>query len=323
MGIMSLSEIMDRSIDVLRKYMKSIVLFSLVYGLIYTAGVVFLIFGGSIVIVLSTAILQSAVIPVILLSLIFIIIVVIIMASKVGVIKITSQVYSGEKVGLGEAMAASFKNLHKLLGIFLIELLSFIPVLIVLGGIVYFVSKSIDTAMLVNTAFGAREIILIILFILVILVFIFGVQMYYTWFSFALQAAVIEKRGIIASVKRSFGLIKRNFWRIFGITLLIGFTVYAIQSSLTSFMTGILSLLYLLVKFLNLPVDFLTFINMTYSLASFPISIISWLIITPVGAIMTTLLYYNQRFKKEGYDMVVKLRDMQKNEERKHSSELV
>ena len=82
---------------------------------------------------------------------------------------------------------------------------------------------------------------------------------------------------------------------------------------------AILGLLYLLAKSLSLPMDFLAFLNLTYSIANFPISILSWLVITPIGTIMTTLLYYNQRFKKEGYDMVIGLREIQKNDERKQS----
>lgn len=332
MGIMSLSEILDRSIDILKKHMKNIILFSLCYGMIYMLGVVVLVFGGGIFIAISTAILSNAAMPILLLGpiiflvVIFLIAIVMVMASRVGVIKITSQEFSDEKVGLGEAMGATFKNLHRVLGIFIIQLLLCIPLLIVLGGVVYFIIKNFDagiTAIMATGAFGAREIALIILFIVIVFVVFLGIQLYYTWFSFSLQTAIIEKKGIIASVKRSFELIKGSLWRIFGTTLLIGLTIYAIQNSLSSFLTGLLSLIYLLVKFLKLPMDYITFINLTFSMANWPITIISWLIITPAGTIMTTLLYYNQRFKREGYDMVIRLRNIEKNDERKQSSELV
>lgn len=323
MGIMGLSEIMDRAIDILRKYMKSIVLYSLCYGMIYIAGVFILVFGGGIFVALSAAVFPNVVVPVVFISVIGIIAGVMAMASKIGVIKISSQVYDDEKVGLGEALGASFKNLHKVIGLFLIEIVLFLPIGAVFGGILYFIIRFFNFSFGFTGSYGPLGIVLIILTILVFLLLFFVILIYTTIFSFALQAVVIEKKGIIASAKRSFMLIKKNFWRIFGTTLLIGLTIYAVQSSLTSFIALILSLFYLLIKFLNLPLDYLSFINLTFSLANWPISIISWLIITPMGTIMTTLLYYNQRFKKEGYDMIVRLKDIQKNNERKQSSELV
>lgn len=323
MGIMGLNEIMDRAVDVLRKYMKSIVLYSLCFGVIYTALIFFLIFGGAIFIAFSTAIFPNVVLPVIFISIIVIIAGVMVMASKVGVIKISSQVFSDEKEGLGEALGASFKNLHKIIGIFLIEVILFIPIGAVFGGIIYFIFRGLGASYGITAGNDPMGIISIILTILTLFSLFFIIIIYTTIFSFSLQAVVIEKKGVIASVKRSFGLIKKNFWRIFGMTLLIGLTIYAIQSSLTSFLTGLLSLFYLLIKFLKLPLDYITFINLTFSIANWPISIISWLIITPMGTIMTTLLYYNQRFKMEGYDMVVRLKGIQKNDERKQSSELV
>ena len=323
MGIMSLSEIMDRAVDILRKYMKSIVLYSLCYGLIYTAGVVLLLFGGGIFILLSVAILPNVVIPIIFFSIIGMIIGVMAMASKIGIIKIVSQVFSDEYVGFGEAMGASFKNLHKVIGIILIEILLLIPALIVFGIIIYFIANSLDTSITITGTYRSGEIILIILAILTGLAFLFVILIYSTMFSFSLHTAVIERLSVIASIKRSFSLIRKNFWRIFGATLLFGLTIYAIQSSLSSFLGGIISLLFLLLKLLNLPLDYITFLNLALSITNWPLRILSWLIITPVGTIMTTLLYYNQRFKKEGYDMVIRLKDIQKNDERKQSSELV
>ncbi len=323
MGIMSLSEIMDRAVDVLRKYIKSIVLYSLCYGLIYAAGVVFLLFGGGMFIVLSVAILPNVVIPIIFFLVIGIIVGVMALASKIVVIKIVSQVFSNENVGFGEALGSSFKNLHKVMGIVLIEILLLIPVLVVFGIAIYFISRSFDFSMTLVETYRAGGIILIILSILTVLVFLLAILIYSTMFSFSLHVIVIERLGVIAAIKRSFSLIRKNFWRIFGATILFGLTVYAIQSSLSSFLAGIISLLFLLLKLLNLPIDYITFLNLALALTSWPLRILSWLIITPMGTIMTTLLYYNQRFKKEGYDMVIRLRGIQKNDERKQSSELV
>lgn len=320
MGIMGLSEMLDRAADILRKQIKTIALYGLCYGLLYMVLIFVLIFGGGIFIAISTAIFPNLVLPAITIALTVVVIGVMGMASKVGIIKVSSQEFSDEKIGLGEALGASFKNLHKILGLLLIQVLLFTPAGAVFGGIIYFIVRSIESSIYIS---NSGRIPLIIITVLTVLVFLFVLQIYNTLFSFSIQSAVIEKMGIIKSINRSFKLVKNNFWRIFGITFLIGLITYGIQSSLTSFITLVLSVLYLLIKLLNLPLDYITFINMTFSVANWPITIISWLIIGPMATIMTTLLYYNQRFKKEGYDMVLRLRSIEKNNEGEQSSEPV
>jgi len=139
---------------------------------------------------------------------------------------------------------------------------------------------------------------------------------YVTMFSFSLQVLTIEKKGVINSVKRSFKLVKNNFWKIYGCIVLFGITVYAIRYSIMSFWALITSIIFMLLKFFSVQQNFTTFLTMALTYSNWPISLISWCIISPLGTIMLSVLYFNQRFKKEGYDMFLKLKEIEKSQER-------
>jgi hypothetical protein len=67
----------------------------------------------------------------------------------------------------------------------------------------------------------------------------------------------------------------------------------------------------------------MTFLISAYSIARWPLNLLAWLLISPMGIIMTTLLYFNVRSRKEGFDMLLKLREIQKNDERKQAGESI
>jgi hypothetical protein len=131
----------------------------------------------------------------------------------------------------------------------------------------------------------------------------------------------IENKGVFGALKRSYMLVKGNYFKILGCTILVNLTIYTIIYSLQSFLGMAFSILYILLKFLSIHQDLLTYATMMYSISSWPISILSWLVISPLGTIMITHLYYSQRFKKEGYDIALKLKKIQRDEEKVRLSE--
>ena len=94
--------------------------------------------------------------------------------------------------------------------------------------------------------------------------------------SFSLQCVLIEGFGPIAAISRSSRLVKDNWWRVFGYTiiwLLIAIAV-GLLLSIFSLIPGVTSQL---------------------------ISTIVGIIIAPIAAILFTLLYFDIRLRKEGY----------------------
>lgn len=308
MNLMSLSEVLDRSINTLRKNLKNIVLFNLVYSII--SGVIAFIF---IIIGILTAAFTSILAPssvgvVISTSLIILIIATFVMSVKIGIIKISAQQYTGENISVQNALTSSLVSLPKIFAILLLASIAFSPVLFVFWKLIIWVIESVDLYLF---GFG-MEIVewmsVIIIPLLMLFIVLFVVMLYYTVFSFSFQVAAIEKKGPIASIKRSFILVKNNFWKMFGYNLIFILTVMGIRYSLQSLVGLILGIIYLVGKLFSINQDYNILLASLYGVLSWPINILTWLIVSPIGGIMSTLLYFNQRFKKEGLDMELKLK---------------
>jgi len=323
MGVMSLAEIMDMSIEILRKYIKTILLFTLAYGVIFIGIIIISIIIGSILAAVTVGASLGPVVLGIVFSLWGFLLIAFSLASNIGMIKISSQDFLEEKVYVDNALKATFKNIFKVLGIVVLLTLLFLPVIGIFIAIVYFLYTSFQGPMIAYGAYGVNQIILIILFLITILVAIIVTVAYITLFVFSLQAVAIENIGVIKALKRSYGLVKNNYFKVFGCLILFSITIYAIRVSLDSFVAVASSIVFLVAKFLNIQQDYSIFIGKVVTNFQWPLNLLSWLVITPIGTTMITLLYFNQRFKKEGYDIVLNLKKIQKNEERKQLSEIV
>ncbi|WPC44565.1 hypothetical protein [Clostridium sp. JS66] len=321
MGIMNLSEIMDKSIDVLKKYIKTIFLFTLGYGAICGIGSVVLIVVAAILGTVAYEFLyKSFVLPSIILGLLGSFLFAFLLTYNVGVIKIASQDFLGDQVYADEAIGASFKNIFKVFSIVLIVTIFFIPVIVVFGIGLYLISKglkySIDSITIAYGISSMRYVGLIIaLLIIIIAVGIFW--LYATFISFSLNAVVIEKKYGFSALKCSYRLIKNEFWKIIGCSILFTVTILAVRVSLTGFIEAFLSIIYLIANFFNMQINYTDFIISASRYIEVPMNILMWLIIYPLSTIMMCNMYFNQRYKKEGYDMILRLKKIQKNHERK------
>lgn len=321
MGVMSLTEIMDNSIEVLKKYLKVIITFNFAYGALSIIGMIVFFIVGGIFLAISLAIRLNAVLIGIVFFIFTISIIAYITNFKIGLIKISSQEISKEKIYASQAISASFKKLFVVLGVILMEILLYLPVAGIFAAIGYLFFDEILKSNLIYGIYDKNEIgIMIIIFIFVLLM-ILSFLAYVTIFSFALHAVAIENKGVFAALKRSYNLVKRNYFKILGCTILFNLTSSAIIYSLQSFIGLLGGIIYMILKFLNFQQDLLKFATSVYNFSSWPISILSWLVITPIGTIMVTYLYYNQRFKIEGYDITLKLNKLQKVKEKEQLSE--
>ncbi|ERI91580.1 hypothetical protein HMPREF1982_03089 [Clostridiales bacterium oral taxon 876 str. F0540] len=326
MGIMNLSEIMDKSIDILRKHVKSIALFTVGYGIIAFLLILGLVIVSAIVLAIGSFIFSSArniVGAVIIISIIAVLGASFMVSLYSGTIKIASQEYCGETVFAHDAIKISFKSIFKVFVIILSAAVMFIPA----GGLIYLVGKkffgSFDRAFLMMGALDGRIIFMVIYSIIFGLAVVFIVSAYAAWFSFALHALIVEKKGPFASIKRSFKLVRKDYWKVFGSSVLFNLVVYAIRASVESLIALIASGVYMLGKILNISQDYTTFLTSVYTYINWPLNLIFWMVVTPIAAIMLTMLYFNQRFKKEGFDLELRLKEIEKNDERKQLSETV
>jgi hypothetical protein len=323
MGIMSLREVMDGAVDILRKYIKTTLMLTFGYGALGIGAAIIFILIGSIAAAIIFSLLKSKILLIIMVSVLVALVFAFFLSINVGMIKIVNQEFSGEKVLAHNVIGESIKSIFKVLGILVCALILFIPVITAFAGIVYLLVKGFKGSLIQLGIYRGKEILLIIFSIIVMIAAVVVILGYITLLSFSFHAMTIEKKGVIGSIKRSFYLVKDDFWRIFGCTLLFSFTIYAIRGSLESFCGVIAGFVFLILNALNAGQDFKAFITMVISIVNWPISLISWLIITPISMNMVSLLYFNQRFKKEGYDLVLKVRELKKIQERKEAGELV
>ncbi|UZW13017.1 glycerophosphoryl diester phosphodiesterase membrane domain-containing protein [Clostridium pasteurianum] len=321
MNIMNLSEIMDRSIEILKKYIKTIILFNLAYGVISFIAVVVLFVIGIILMFLFRDSLTSPIIFGIIFSILSLLGVSFFLSTNIGMIKISSQDFLGGKVYADEAIKISFRYIFKVFAIVICVFILFIPVMAILGAIIYYAYKGNELIFNSFDFYNPIEITLIITSVIILLVTAIIFLSYITWIIFSLHTLVIEKQSIFTSIKRSFQLVKGDFWKILGCIIIFSLSTFVIRLSLDSFLAVILSIFYMLLKFLSVEGDYVTFMGVIFVYARWPLSILSWLVISPVVTIMISLLYFNQRFKKEGYDILLKLKKIQQSEERNRTSE--
>lgn len=322
MGIMSLSEIMDASVEILKKHIKTIVTFNLAYGALCFMGIIAFIIVGAILTTLALISSSNGVVVGILLFILGIMIFTFIMCFKIGLIKISSQDVIQEKILASQAIGASFKKIFIVLGVIVMEIILYLPVAGVFAGIGYLFYNQFQTELLFSGIYDKNEIGSIIIIFVGILLIILSYLAYVTIFSFSFHAVAIENKGVFAALKRSYNLVRGDFFKILGCTILFTLTISTILYSLQSFLGIVMGIIYALLKLLNIEKDLLEFATIMYNYSSWPISALSFLVITPIGTIMTTYLYYNQRFKKEGYDIALKLNKLQKDEEKRQLCEV-
>ena len=127
-----------------------------------------------------------------------------------------------------------------------------------------------------------------------ILLLIAAALLIYVRLLLATQAIVLEGRGPLEGLLRSWRLVGQSFWRTLGIVVLVFIFAYIIA---------------LIVQLPALAVLALTgamFSNITlYQTISVLVSYLVMILILPLQFAIFTLLYYDLRVRKEGYDMEV------------------
>lgn len=212
-----------------------------------------------------------------------------------------ARVYRGEATSVLDAYRfgwRSFVSLLAIAGILLMLMLLLGTVVIACPFGVIFVSYFRDATTTqpngVFTALAALALLFVGLigFVLVILVV-------YTRFLFSTQAVVLEQRGPLDGLRRSWGLVRGSFWRTLGMLVLMGGLAYLISFTPALMLSFTLS-----------------FINRS-NIQDLVLNQIVTTIVAQLGLIIAlplqyglyTLLYYDLRVRKEGYD--IELRSQQ------------
>lgn len=203
-----------------------------------------------------------------------------------------ARAYTGQPVSIMQAYQIGWRRFFALVGA---SLATFVAGALVLG--LLFGCGFGATFVLLSNADGGAGVLagvalalgLLGLFALLLLAGLF----FYTRLLVTTQAIVLEGQGPLAGLGRSWRLIGGSFWRALAIAVLmyiLAYIIAGIPSSVASFALQMLS------------VGDLSAIMRNQVIVS-AIAVLGQVIVLPLQLVIYTLLYYDLRMRKEGYDL--------------------
>jgi hypothetical protein len=210
-------------------------------------------------------------------------------ALSAGAIWFSRQALSGEKINL--PVYNLFSIIGRAAAALLAQVLLALPYLAFMGGFIYFLFRYIPVF---NSVWFSR--VYFIFFILWGLAVTAGFFIYMHMFSLAIAAAVNERVLLFEAVRRSFALIKKDFWRLFALRVLWVLMVFALAAAAQ----GLLSLLPAISGLLLAGAGFSVQIMLLLQLLGGLASVVITFALGPLDGILTAVIYFNQRIKHEG-----------------------
>ncbi|BDZ58998.1 MULTISPECIES: glycerophosphoryl diester phosphodiesterase membrane domain-containing protein [Barrientosiimonas] len=191
----------------------------------------------------------------------------------------------GRRMSIGQAWSRVKGRLLALIGVNILQILIvFLPLMLVI-------------ALAIGIGYGASPEVGVIVGFLLVLAVIPVLVFLYVKLLFASAITVLERQGPITALKRSWALTRDQWWRIFGISLLATVLVLIISVMLLGF-AGI---------FIGLAAFTAggTSASVGSTVASLLVSMVIMTLTTPFTAGVTSLLYLDQRIRKEALDVTL------------------
>lgn len=200
---------------------------------------------------------------------------------------VVSRAVLGERMDAGSAWRQARPRLPALLGVTLLILLAAVTVVLLLlaPAFVAGAAGSVGGAVALGLLGGLAAVAAV-------------VYLFVAW-SLAPVAVVLEKQGVLASLRRSRRLVHPNFWRVLGILLLINVLAQLIAGLLSApFVGGAFVVAYLIGDGETLNI-YRLLPAVILALGTIIGAAITW----PFTAVSTTLIYVDQRMRREALDI--------------------
>lgn len=316
-NLLSLTQVIDATYDIYRKYMKSfigyttlsmLVTTSIMYGVMIVVGIVFLL----IFLLLSTAFsFTGGENPMVIIILCIGFFILMLPAFSVmqlvaaGPIHGVEEIKKGNGITFGKMFNYSFKKIGYVITSTLAYSLVFIGI-IGLGGFVYFI---VYTFVLVQT-FVALQVGAAIVIGLIVLIGCcwFGING-----ALYLPVALCEKRHFFGAISGSFRLVEGQFKRMLGIIFSFSLSYFMIYLSLGGLSSVASNLLPLLLSGLGnagaLIGIFL--LQMLLLLVQLAVSVV----VAPIQYITIPIIYFNERNRRYGDDLHNRLNELIRKQE--------
>jgi len=218
------------------------------------------------------------------------------------------QSFSGRPINFTAALKSTFKSLWRIATVSLAEMIAGIPVIALIAFILYsvFASQGVFTIEFWRYShylyfFRPLNILLLSAIILAGSLIVLVV---YNYFALALPAAVFDRKHFFTAIITSYRLMKGDFCRILGIRVVFSGAVMIISysfSSISGILIGVSNALS------NSFSPNLYTLMIAGIVIQYIISLISSILIMPLSGILTSVIFFNQKIKKEGLDLAMQL----------------
>ncbi|WP_352419006.1 glycerophosphoryl diester phosphodiesterase membrane domain-containing protein [Proteiniborus sp.] len=221
-----------------------------------------------------------------------------------GIITIGSKEFLGNKVDISDAIMSAFKNILRVLSVIIAGVILFLPVFLVYGWIIISILSDYRYGLSLSNP-GI---------ILVSIIFMIAFIYFLTIHAFSIQVAILEKNYFFKALKRSRALVKGRFWKIFGCFISSSLTLAFINISIYAIFALIGGIIYAVLGSSNIQSEVMATLLMIGNIVRIPLQMLVSYFVSPISGIFATILYYNTRFKKEGYDIelnILRIKDEQ------------
>jgi hypothetical protein len=189
--------------------------------------------------------------------------------------------YLDQPISVGDSLGAALRRAVPLMvARFLPSLIFIIPTLVFFGVIFLLDDATVDTALATMGFFGMVCLVPLLSMVMLAL---------YVRVLFTSQTIIAEGLGPIAALRRSWDLVTYYFWRTLGFVIVISIISWLIQLIPEVIISSVLELVVQ---------DFVQ-----QQLIATVVTTITSVLIMPFTLIAYTLMYYDLRIRKEGFDL--------------------
>jgi len=219
------------------------------------------------------------------------------------------QSYSNKRADLSNAISSTLKSLLQIITVSLAQLIISIPLMIAyyfIAYLVYTLLSAVSSVADPAAIFSLPTVIL--LFVVALLCFFIGMVVY-NLTALAVPIAIFDRKHFLNAIIDSYYLMKGEFWLILGVRTVFLGTILIIISSFT-----ILSwvLVGLAMSFVDSFAPNLNILIILSTMVLFLINIISYVLVLPLVCSFTSIIFFNQKTKKEGLDLAIKLETLER-----------
>ncbi|MCL2215729.1 MAG: hypothetical protein FWB91_01785 [Defluviitaleaceae bacterium] len=305
---MNAAELFDRAIDVYKKSFWRQLAFAAIVGVLAFAGLIFLgiilafvltfvfavvpVTGGNSAAFLSFIIMVLVLAPLLLLWQ---------AASSTGHIILAKQAFYGHTVKFH--LQGIARIAWRVFTVLLAQTLIILPFIIVLFGLVSLLFPVWDE--LIFMPWDVFPWVSVLIFVGLIA---FGYLALTNVFALSLTVAIFEEKHFFSAIKQGWWLIKGEFWRILGVRAMWYLMIFAASFALQ----GMFILARDAMAVFSETTGFAMFgFGLLLGLFSSIASIFATFALTPLDGILQTVIYFNQRIKKDGLDIEIVLEKLQ------------